>query len=69
MTDAPLSLARVQVDEALAGKGTTFAEWVAGQREDGSSLETIWLGLRALTGVDVSQRTFYRWLDRQEQAS
>lgn len=60
------SLHRTLVDEALAEHNTTLGEFVATRRDEGKSVEEIWMDLRQLTQVQVSSRTLYRWIDDLE---
>lgn len=60
------SLHRTLVDEALAGHDTNLADFVATRRTEGKSVEEIWMDLRQLTGIQVSSRTLYRWIDDLE---
>ena len=64
-----LSALRQLVDVKLEQKGMTLAAFVAEQRAQDVGTDLIWLGLRALTDVDVSRRTFYRWLEDMKEAA
>lgn len=60
------SLHRTLVDEALAGQDTTLAEFVSARQDEGKSVEEIWMDLRQATGIQLSSRTLYRWIDALE---
>lgn len=59
-------LSRQAVDEALARRNTNFAAFVEGGRSQGKTIEEIWIDLRSVTGVLISVRTMYRWVEAIE---
>jgi hypothetical protein len=64
--NSSLSIHRHHVDEALAQRGTTLTDFIAGGRAQGKNLDEIWMDLRQATGVRFSMRTLYRWVERLE---
>jgi hypothetical protein len=61
-----VSLNRLQVDEALADRGTNLATFVEAGRSQGKSIREIAADLENVTGVPLTSRTLYRWVDRLE---
>lgn len=64
-----VSLNRLQVDEALDARGTDLATFVESGRKQGKSIREIAQDLQDTTGVPLTYRTLYRWIDREEVAS
>lgn len=61
-----LSIHRHHVDEALAGRGTNLADFIAAGKRQGKNLDEIWMDLRQTTGIRFSMRTLYRWVEKLE---
>lgn len=64
-----VSLNRQQVEAALESRGTNLPTFVEAGRNQGKTIEEVWMDLRTLTGVPFSVRTFYRWVDSLEKVS
>lgn len=58
------SVPRFLVDQALNSKGTTLADFVDGGRKQGKTLEEIHGDLVSVTGVPLTLRTLYRWMEK-----
>lgn len=64
-----LSSHRLQVDQALARRGTDLPSFIKAGQQQGKSMEEIWMDLRHTTGVSFAVRTLYRWADTLENVS
>lgn len=61
-----VSLNRQQVDEALQRRDTNLAKFVDAGREQGKSIREIAADLENVTGVPLTSRTLYRWVEKLE---
>jgi transposase len=61
-----VSLNRQQIDEALAQRNTDLERFVEAGRNQGKNIREIAGDLEATTGVPVTYRTLYRWLEKLE---
>lgn len=64
-----VSLNRLQVDEALADRGTDLATFVESGRRQGKNVREIAEDLQDTTGVPLTYRTLYRWIDQLEEVA
>jgi hypothetical protein len=60
---------RTLVDRELEARNTTFAEFIRAARERGQSINRAAAELRQITGIPLSRRTIYYWVDELEKAS
>lgn len=57
------------VDKALQTRGTDLPTFVATRRDDGKTIKQITDDLNLVTGIPVTWRTLYRWIDGLREAS
>lgn len=62
VVQSSLSAHRLQVDQALARRGTDLPSFIKAGQQQGKSMEEIWMDLRHMTGVSFAVRTLYRWV-------
>ncbi len=60
------SATRKLVDQALQRRDTNLQTFISAARDQGKSMEEIWLDLRGISGIPFSVRTLYRWVDSIE---
>ena len=67
--DAPTSVPRLLVDQALEARGDRFTTWADDARGEGLTIDEMHQSLQELTGKTFSIRTLYRWLDEIDEAT
>lgn len=63
------SVPRLLVEQELAKRGTTLADYIDGGRKQGKTIEEIHADLTKTTGVEFSARTLFRWANQLKVAS
>lgn len=63
------STLRTLVEDALADRNTTLADFIAKGRDEGKVMRTLAVDLSFVTGIPVNWRTLYRWAGQEEKAS
>lgn len=63
------SVPQLLVEQALSKRGTTLAAYIEGGRKQGKTIEEIYPELLAVTGVEFSARTLFRWARQLQEAS
>lgn len=60
------STLRTLIDEALENRDTTLNRFIEHGQAEGKSIRTLTEDLAYLTGIPISWRTLYRWVERLE---